>query len=139
MNFRLNKNATIIQIDPSGNRSCLYSFSGIKADDDEFNDLAIGPNGNITAVGYTKVSGQKSDFLIVKINPATCDTIWTRTYDYVAQSDKADALFIDGAGNIYVTGRSDSNPVDSIDNIDIVTIKMRLNKTTTIECFFILV
>ena len=123
----LNKNATIIQIDPSGNRSCLYSFSGIKADDDEFNDLAIGPNGNITAVGYTKVSGQKSDFLIVKINPATCDTIWTRTYDYVAQSDKADALFIDGAGNIYVTGRSDSNPVDSIDNIDIVTIKFDTN------------
>ncbi len=122
-----NKDATIIQTDPAGNRTCLYTYSGIKADDDEFNDLAIGPNGNITAVGYTKVSGQKSDFLIVKLNPATCDTIWTRTYDYVLQSDKAETLFIDGAGNIYVTGRSDNNPVDSVDNNDIVTMKFDTN------------
>ena len=34
---------------------------------------------------------------------------------------------MDDAGNIYVTGRSDSNPVDSIDNIDIVTIKFDTN------------
>lgn len=122
-----NLNASIIQTDPFGTTLCSYIFNGIKNDDDEFNDLALSPNGRIYAVGYTKVTGQKSNYLLVKFDPITCDTMWTRTYDYIGQSDKAEVLAVDVAGNIYVTGRSDSSPLDSVDNNDIVTIKYDSN------------
>ncbi len=118
-----NLNGCISKFDPSGALLCSYFYNGIKNDDDEFNSIAISSGGSIYAVGFTKVSGEKSNMLLIKWNSATCDTIWTRTYDFAKQSDKAESLVIDASGNIYVTGRSDSNPVDSIDNNDIVTIK----------------
>ncbi|MBK8362400.1 MAG: T9SS type A sorting domain-containing protein [Bacteroidetes bacterium] len=122
-----NRNASIVQTSPGGTTTCTYTFNGIKNDDDEFYDLALSPNGRIYAIGYTKVSGQKSNFLLVKYDPTTCDTLWTRTYDYIGQSDKAEFLAVDAAGNIYVSGRSDSSPLDSVDNNDIVTIKYDSN------------
>ncbi len=122
-----NRDAFINKVDDGGILQCTYIFNGAKNDDDEFSDLAIAQNGKIYAVGFTKVSGQKSDFLLVKYDPATCDTLWTRTYDYVGQSDKAEALALDAVGNIYLTGRSDSAPLDSIENNDIVTMKYDSN------------
>jgi uncharacterized delta-60 repeat protein len=122
-----NLDGIIAKYDPSGFLLCSYLYNGIKFDDDEFKQIAISSNGSIYAIGYTKVSGQKSDMLLVKWNPSTCDTTWTRTYDYVHQADKAESMAIDALGNIYVTGRSDSNPVDSIDNNDFVTIKYDSN------------
>lgn len=122
-----NRNASIVQTDGLGATVCTYTFNGLKNDDDEFYDLALSPNGRIYAVGYTKVSGQKSNFLLVKYDPTICDTLWTRTYDYIGQSDKAELLAVDAAGNIYISGRSDSAPLDSVDNNDIVTIKYDSN------------
>lgn len=122
-----NRNASIVQTDPFGTTICTYTFNGLKNDDDEFYDLALSPNGRVYAVGYTKVTGQKSNFLLVKYDPTTCDTLWTRTYDYIGQSDKAEVLAVDAAGNIYISGRSDSSPIDSVDNNDIVTIKYDSN------------
>ena len=119
--------ACMVKVDPVGNVVCTYQYSGIKGDDDEFNSLAIAPNGSVYAAGYTKVSGEKSNMLLVKWNPSSCDTAWTRTYDFIKQSDKAIAIVLDAAGNIYLTGRSDSNPVDTSDNVDIITIKYDSN------------
>lgn len=122
-----NRDASIIMTDVAGTIVCSYFYNGAKNDDDEFSDLVLSPNGKIYAVGYTKVSGQKSNFLLVKYDPLTCDTVWTRTYDYVAQSDKAEVLVLDAVGNIYIAGKSDSAPLDSIDNNDIVTMKYDSN------------
>lgn len=122
-----NLNAILTKIDQNGSVACTYQFKGIKGDDDEFNAIGIGPNGNIYAAGYTKVSGEKSNILLVKWSPSTCDTIWTRTYDFIKQSDKAQSIVLDAAGNIYLTGRSDQNPVDTSDNNDIITMKFDTN------------
>lgn len=118
-----NLNACIVKFDPAGNVACNYLYNGLKNDDDEFTAIAIGFSGKIYAAGYTKVSGQKSNMLLVKWDPATCDTIWTRTYDYINQSDKAVSIVLDAADNIYLTGYSDSDPSDTIANYDIVTRK----------------
>jgi uncharacterized delta-60 repeat protein len=122
-----NLNGCIAKFDQAGDTICNYMYNGLKNDDDEFTAMAIATNGIIYTAGYTKVTGQKSNILLVKWDPATCDTIWTRTYDYVNQSDKAESIVLDGAGNIYLTGKSDANPVDTSDNNDIVTIKYDSN------------
>lgn len=122
-----NRDAIINKVDNGGALICSYIYNGLKNDDDEFTDLVLAQNGKIYAVGYTKVSGQKSDFLLVKYDPVTCDTLWTRTYDFVHQSDKAEVITVDVIGNIYLSGRSDSDPMDSIENNDIVTMKYDSN------------
>ena len=118
-----NLNATLAKIDASGNIVCTYQYNGDKNDDDEFECLALSSNGIIYAAGYTKVVNQKRNILLVKWDPSFCDTVWTRTYDNLHQSDRGVALVLDAAGNVYLTGRSDSNPNDTIDDDDIVTFK----------------
>lgn len=122
-----NLDATITKVDPGGNILATYRYKGIKGDDDEFEDIAVSTSGNIYAAGYTKVIDQKRNLLLVRWNPVTFDTVWTRTYDYIGQSDRAESLVLDAQGNIYVTGRSDANAVDTTDNMDIITLKFDAN------------
>ena len=120
-------NAVISKIDPAGNIICNYSYNGIKNDDDEFSCMAISSNGMVYAAGYTKVTGEKSNFLLVKWSPSTCDTVWTRTYDYIKKSDKIFSIVLDAPGNIYIAGRSDANPIDTSNNYDVITSKYDSN------------
>lgn len=119
-----NRDATIVKVNTGGTLDCYYTFQGIKGDDDEFSDLALSTDGYIYAVGYTKVSNQKSNVLVVKVDPATCTEVWNYTYDFIGQSDKGESIALDATGNIYVVARSDQNIADSSDNNDIVTIKL---------------
>lgn len=50
------------------------------------------------------------------------DTVWTRTYNFISQSDKAISMVADASG-IYITGVSDANANDTTDNADIFTMK----------------
>ena len=122
-NEQNNRDIFITKIDVAGNTVISKTFQGTKGDDDELNSLVYDSNGYLYACGYTKVSGQKSDFITIKYT-FNLDTVWTRTYNYSAnQSDKAVSLAVDASGNVYVTGRSDSDANDTLDNRDIVTIK----------------
>ena len=118
------RDALIAVMDNSGQTSCTYTFNGSNDEDDEFNAIVQDAAGFIYAAGYTKTIDQKSNYLLIKYNPALCDTVWTRQYNYSAnQSDRAEDLTIDAQGNVYVTGRSDSEINDTLDNNDVVTIK----------------
>ncbi len=121
------RDATIVKIDPSGSIICSFEYNGSNSEDDEINEMVSDNQGNIIAAGFTKSLGQKSDFLLIKFNTVTCDTIWTRIYDFVGQSDRAVSVACDLTGNIYVTGRSDNNILDTVENSDILTIKYDSN------------
>lgn len=123
-----NRDIAIHAMDNAGNTICTWLYNGNKNDDDEIAAMAIDASGFVYATGFTKVIDQKSDMITLKWNPATCDTVWTRLYNYSAnQTDKGMSIVVDAAGNSYVTGRSDSNPNDTLDNDDIVTFKYDTN------------
>ncbi len=120
-----NRNIFAAKIDASGNMVDTFFMNGPNDGDDELNAIANDGNGNIYACGYVKVSGQKSNFILLKFNfqpYPLADTLWTRTYDYIGQSDKAVSIAADPTG-IYITGVSDADINDTIANDDIVTIK----------------
>ena len=123
-----NRDICLVAMDNSGDTICTFVYNGTKSDDDELTAVGQDASGNIYASGYTKETNQKSDFFTMKWNPNSCDTVWTRTYNFSAnQSDKVESMIVDAAGNVYITGRSDSDPNDTIDNNDIVTIKYNTN------------
>jgi len=123
-----NRDILLVKIDSNGDTVCSFHFNGSQSDDDELSAVAMDASSNVYATGYVKNIGQKSDIFTMKFNPNNCDTIWTRTYNHTTnQSDKGEAIVVDAAGNVYVTGRSDSNPVDTTDNDDIVTMKYDTN------------
>ncbi len=123
-----NRDIFLVKLLSSGDTVCTFLYNGSQSDDDELVGVALDANANVYATGYTKSVGQKSDMFTMKWNPQTCDTAWTRIYNFSAnQSDRAESLVVDAAGNVYITGRVDSDPNDTIDNYDIMTIKYDTN------------
>ncbi len=118
----------LIKLESDGDTVCSFIYDGTQNEDDELSAIALDANGFVYATGYTKTIDQKSDMFTMKWNPNTCDTVWTRIYNHSSnQSDRGQSLVVDASGNVYVTGRSDSNPVDTTDNLDVVTIKYDTN------------
>ncbi|REJ80369.1 MAG: T9SS C-terminal target domain-containing protein [Bacteroidetes bacterium] len=123
-----NRDILLVALETNGDTICSFLYNGTKNDDDELSAIGIDASGNIYATGYTKGEGQGSNIITIKWNANTCDTAWTRIYNFSAkESDRGESLVVDAAGNVYVTGRSDSNPVDTVDNNDIVTMKYDTN------------
>jgi uncharacterized delta-60 repeat protein len=118
----------LVSFDANGDTLCRYRFNGSNDDDDELNSVGIDASGYVYAAGYTKSIDQKSNFFTMKWDPATCDTVWTRQYNGASnQTDRIEDMVVDAAGFVYVTGRSDSDPNDTLDNNNIVTIKYDAN------------
>ena len=122
-------NFTLQKINPDGTTAWLKTLNGTSTSGsiDEALGVAIDAVGNIFVGGFVKNSGTSYDYLVAKYNQAG-DTLWTRTYDYPTAngSDKGLALALDNSGNVYLTGRSDSDP-NTTSNIDVLTIKWDAN------------
>jgi uncharacterized delta-60 repeat protein len=79
--------------------------------------------GNVLVSGYSW-SGE-DDFLVFKISSASGAVLWTNRYNGPGNgSDRAQAMAVDGTGNVYVTGYSDAGS----GNLDYATLK--INGTT---------
>ncbi len=86
---------------------------------DEATDLAVDDSGNVYVTGRGN-PGTLSDYVTIKYNSAGAEQ-WVIPYNGPAGNgyDKATALVVDVAGNVYVTGYSYRSGV----NIDYATIK----------------
>jgi uncharacterized delta-60 repeat protein len=81
--------------------------------------LAVDGAGNVYVTGYSQNSAGDPDYVTIKYGPSG-NWLWGRRYDSPYSSgDFAQALAVDGAGNVYVTGPS----MNSAGNEDYVTIK----------------
>jgi hypothetical protein len=87
--------------------------------DEEFVDLAKGPNGTVYAVGRANYDAGAGDLLIAKFSAAG-KLLWRRAFDGAAHGDdRAYAVAVDSSGNAYVTGAS----MSASDGMDAITLK----------------
>ncbi|NBP74514.1 MAG: T9SS C-terminal target domain-containing protein [Crocinitomicaceae bacterium] len=123
--YGADRNHSLLKIDPNGNTLWLKTLNGTSSSGspDEAYGIAIDATGFIYVGGFLKNTGASYDIILAKYND-NGDTIWTRKYDYtlVGGSDKAFQLAIDGQGNVFLTGRSDSDPTVN-SNTDAITLK----------------
>ncbi len=74
------------------------------ADDDRFYAIAVGPDGNYYAAGYTYSFGAGSmDLWVVKFDGTTGDTLWMATFG-ADSADRGESIIIDGEGYIAIAG-----------------------------------
>jgi hypothetical protein len=70
------------------------------------NDIVVDDDGYVYACGAGTGPYLSVDFLTIKYDPATGETLWVRYYNGPANdADTAVAIAVDNAGGVYVTGK----------------------------------
>lgn len=88
-------------------------------------------SGDVYITGFSYRSNTPNrDFVTIKYNPATGDTVWTKRYNGIADGgDESYAIAIDNSGNIFITGNSDQGATTA----DIITIKYTPSGSETVN------
>lgn len=108
-----------IKYDASGTQQWVARYNGTGNGIDTATALAVDSSGNIYVTGYSSGSGSGNDYATIKYNTDGTQ-LWAARYNGPGNGeDIANALAIDGSGNIYVTGTSFGLHTDS----DYATIK----------------
>jgi len=92
-----------IKYNPAGETVWTRRYSGAGAADDEAVAVAYDPRGYVVVTGFT--TNTSIDFLTIKYNSASGETLWARRVNGPAGGvDKATDIAIDDAGNVYASG-----------------------------------
>lgn len=79
---------------------------------DHINDMVIDQSGNIYVTGYTQDTGQKLNITTIKYN-SSGTRLWIATFDDISnESQTAYSIQLDDSNNVYVSGRTDLDPLD---------------------------
>jgi uncharacterized delta-60 repeat protein len=121
------RNFAIQKVNASGVTSWVATLNGTSVgSSDSAQAVTYDATGNIYVAGYTHNKGTSSDFTVAKYTSAGA-LLWSVNYDYLTETDRALSIALDATNNVYVTGRSDSDPNNLISNDDILTIKYDTN------------
>jgi uncharacterized delta-60 repeat protein len=108
-----------VKYDSAGNELWAARYNGPADEHDEARAIALDAAGNVHVTGGSARPGTGADFTTIRYSPAG-ETLWLRRYDGPANgADWANALALDAAGNIYVTGSSQGTTTD----VDFATVK----------------
>lgn len=112
----------VMKINSTGDTAWVRKFDGSAGKTDQAAAIAVDASGAVYITGYSKNTASGYDYITIKYN-SIGDTLWTKLYNGLGNgTDKATALILDGAGNVYISGYSDSNP-SLASNDNYVTIK----------------
>ncbi len=93
-----------IALDQSGAIRWFARFNGVGNTKEEITDMAVDANGNVYLTGWSLASETSRDYLTVKYN-SLGELQWAVRHNEGPDSfDEANALAVDPAGNVYVTG-----------------------------------
>ncbi len=100
---------------PDGDTAWVRRYNGSANLVDCATDLVIDNSDNVIVTGRSYVSAIDCDYATIKYRPDG-DTAWVRTYNGPGNAgDKATAIDVDAAGNIYLTGFSYGGPTSLYD------------------------
>jgi hypothetical protein len=95
-----------IKYDPNGDTVWVRRYNGPENYVDYGNAIGVDGSGNVYVTGTSCDTVGYQDYVTIKYTP-NGDTLWLRRYKGPGeQYDVANALVIDGAGNVYITGYS---------------------------------
>ena len=115
-----------IKYNPYGDTAWVRRYNGAGDSLDQANGIAVDNSGNVYVTGYSWGTGTRHDYVTIKYYP-NGDTAWVRIYDGPGHSDDvANAIALDGHGNVYVTG----GDIDVGTAEDYATIKYKPNGNT---------
>ena len=115
-----------IKYAPNGDTLWVRRYNGSGNNQDFANALAVDGSENVYVTGFSEESGTFRDYATIKYAP-NGDTLWVRHYNGPGNSqDAANALAVDGSGNVYVTGYSPGSGT----SYDYATIKYAPNGDT---------
>ncbi|WP_207513916.1 SBBP repeat-containing protein [Longitalea luteola] len=98
---------TTIKYNTAGLQQWVALYNGPGNGEDIANDLAVDSLGNVYVTGQSAGSGTGADYATIKYNTAGVQQ-WAARYNGPANDiDAANALTLDTAGNVYVTGQSE--------------------------------
>jgi uncharacterized delta-60 repeat protein len=90
-------------------------FNGAGDDNDWAYSLAVDGRGNVYVTGSSKGSAGYYDYVTIKYSSAGVP-VWTNRFNGTGNNDdEANAVAVDGDGNVYVTGYTDSSGGGGID------------------------
>ena len=114
---------TTVKYNSNGALQWAVNFNGTANGLDSPEDIGFDNLGNVYVTGVSEGVGTNDDFATVKYNSSGVQQ-WVARYNGPGNNkDEPNALVIDGAGNVYVTGRS----YGSGSNYDYATIKYNSN------------
>jgi len=105
--YAIHSDYATVKYNSAGTQEWVAAYNGPKNGDDKPVALAVDGTGNVYVTGTN--SGNRGDYATIKYNAPGIQQ-WVATYNGPDNGhDRAAALAVDGAGNIYVTGTTNWN------------------------------
>ncbi len=97
-------NYLTVKYNSSGQQQWVAEYNGPGNSNDYANDMAVDGSGNVYVTGYGRGSSSNNDYLTVKYN-SSGQQQWFAEYNGPGNGyDYAQAIAVDGSGNVYVAG-----------------------------------
>jgi hypothetical protein len=96
-----------IKYDTNGNRKWVRRYNGPGNGDDYPRAIAVDKAGNVYVTGFSDGGATRADSATIKYD-TNGNRKWVKRYDQGHGQDVANAIAVDKAGNVYVSGMSSS-------------------------------